>query len=133
MSLWLQSLTFSLNQSKNDFELKAKCILSHLSMDIPRSWWEQALVENNVRNSHAKLIHDLRNELLTTSESEPIGKIDTGLLIALAYIDKQGEFPKFGSSDSPYSVEEYLANAKKNFESRPELKKIANLIDNDQS
>ena len=63
MSLWLQSLSSSLYDAGDDPESRAKCILSYLSMDVPHSWWEQALERNSVRESHARILHDLRREL----------------------------------------------------------------------
>ena len=127
MSLWLQSLSFCLDNSEDNLESRAKCILSYLSMDIPRLWWEQALKTNNVQNSHAGILHDLRKELLKIPELD--GKIDSGLLIALAFMDKKGTKPAYGSVDSPYSIEEYLNKAKEIFISRPELNTLKQWID----
>ena len=128
MSLWLQSLSFCLYDSGDDLELRAKCIFSHLSMDVPRSWWEQALETNSIQNTHANILHDLQKELLNIPAL--VGKIDSGLLAALAFADKKGMKPTYGSADSLYSMEEYLDKAKEIFISRPEPSKLGKLIDN---
>ena len=128
MSLWLESLSLCLYDSENETELKAKCILSHLSMDIPRSWWEKALETNNIQDSHASILHDLLKDLLKISRLD--GEINSGILVALAFADKKGTDPTYGSVDSPYSIEEYLDKAKKILIDRPELSKLGILIDN---
>ena len=128
MSLWLESLSLCLYDSENETELKAKCILSHLSMDIPRSWWEKALETNNIQDSHASIIHDLLKNLLKIPRLDE--KINSGILVALAFADKKGTEPKYGSDDSPYSIEEYLDKAKEILIDRPELGELGRLIDN---
>jgi hypothetical protein len=128
MSLWLQSLSFCLNDSEDDPKSRAKCILSHLSMDIPRFWWEQALETNSIQNSHADILQDLKKELLNIPKL--VGKIDSDLLVALAFADKEGIEPKFGVTDSSFSVEEYLDEAKMVLTEKPELKMLARMIDN---
>ena len=119
MSLWLESLSLCLYDSENETELKAKCILSHLSMDIPRSWWEHALETNNIQDSHASILQDLLKDLLRIPRLA--GKINSGLLIALAFADKRKMKPKYGTVDSPYSIEEYLDKAKKILIDRPDV------------
>jgi hypothetical protein len=128
MSLWLQSLSFCLHDAEDDLELKAKCIFSYLSMDIPRFWWEQALKTNNIQSSYASIVYDLKKELL--NKPELVGKINSGLLVALAFADKEGTKASFGDIDSPYSIKEYLDKAKEILIERPELGKLGKLIDN---
>jgi hypothetical protein len=117
MSMWLESLSYCLYDAGDDLESQAKCILSYLSMDVPRSWWEQALETNSVRESHARILHDLRKELLQVPGLPE--NIDFGLLVALAYAD----------DDSPYSLMEYLDKAKEILAARPELERLGRLID----
>ena len=128
MSLWLQSLSFCLDDSEDDPKLIAKCILSHLSMDIPCSWWEGALETNNIQSSHADILQDLKKELLNIPEL--VGEIDSGLLVALAFADKKGTIPTYGTVNSQYSLKEYLDKAKKILIERPELVELGKLIDN---
>jgi len=63
MSLWYESLGLSLYDCGENLEQRARCILEHLSMDVPRSWWERALEEKTVTESHVDLLHDLYKEL----------------------------------------------------------------------
>jgi len=127
MSLWLQSLSYCLDDSGNNLESRAKCILSYLSMDIPRLWWEQALKTNSVDSSYADILHDLKKELMNIPKLA--GKIDSGLLVALAFADKKEMKPEYSSVDSPYSMEEYLDKAKEILVERPELIELGRLID----
>ena len=128
MSLWLQSLSYCLQDSGDNLESRAKCILSYLSMGTPRLWWEQALETNSIQTSHASILNDLKKELLEIPEL--IGKIDSGMLVALAFADKKGTKARFGNDDSPYSIEEYLDKAKDILIERPELYELGRLIDN---
>ena len=128
MSLWLENLSLCLYDSEEDLESRAKCILSYLSMDTPRLWWEQALETKNIQSSHAGILNDLKKELLNIPEL--VGKIDSCLLLALAFVDKKGMKPKYGNDDSPYSIEEYLDKAKEILIERPELCELGKLINN---
>lgn len=64
MSLWYESLGFSLYSCGQDQKERAKCILSYLSMPVPRTWWEGALRTVRVDETHASVHHTLRMELL---------------------------------------------------------------------
>jgi hypothetical protein len=129
MSMWLESLSYCLYDAGDDLELKAKCILSYLSMDVPRSWWGSALETNNIRRSHAEILHDLRKELLKIPGFPE--KIDFGLLVALAFADDEKEKagPGVGNFDNQYSLKEYLDKAKEILTARPELRRLGRLID----
>jgi hypothetical protein len=127
MSLWLESLSLCLYDYEDETESRAKCILSHLSMDIPRSWWEKALETNIIRDSHAIILNDLQKELLNIPSLDE--KINSGILVALAFADKKRMEPQYGSDDSLYSIEEYLDKAKEILIERPELGELGRLID----
>mgnify|MGYP000144441804 CR=1 FL=1 len=129
MSMWLEILSYCLYDAGDDLESQAKCILSYLSMDVPRSWWEQALETNSVRESHARILHDLRKELPQIPGL--FEKIDFGLLVALAFSDDDNDKreSKFGYNDSPYSLKEYLDKAKEILTARPELGRLGRMID----
>ena len=129
MSMWLESLSYCLYDAGDDLESQAKCILSYLSMDVPRSWWERALETNSVRESHASILHDLRKELPQIPGLPE--KIDFSLLVALAFADDDNDKreSKFGYDDSPYSLEEYLDKAREILVARPELGGLGRLID----
>ena len=130
MSLWLQSLSNCLYDFGDNLESMAKCIFSHLSMTVPRSWWEQALETNSMPSSYAHILHDLRKDLLNVPELG--GKIQFGLLVALAFADDDAgkKEPRFGTIDSQYSINEYLDKTREILIARPELGKLGKLIDN---
>jgi len=81
----------------------------------------------SVDSSYANILHDLKKELLNIQEL--VGKIDSVLLVALAFADKKGMKPEYGSIDSPYSMEEYLNKAREILIERPELIELGRLID----
>jgi len=129
MSMWLESLSYCLYDSGDNPESRAKCILSYLSMDVPRSWWEMALETNSVQSSYASILRDLRKELLRVPGLPE--KIDFSLLVALAFADddKEKRESKFGYDDSKYSLQEYLDKAREILLARPELGNLGKLID----
>jgi hypothetical protein len=128
MSLWLQSLDTCLYGCGEDLEGRAKCILAHLSMNVPRSWWEQALNTGKITGDYITLLRDLRNELLDIIKLPE--RTELGLLVALAFADEyvENEEAKYGTFDSQYSVEEYLTEAKKILTKRKDLQILAEKI-----
>ena len=130
MSMWLESLSYCLYDAGDDLESQAKCILSYLSMDVPRSWWERVLETNSIPISYASILRDLRKELLRVPGLPE--KINFNLLVALAFADDDREKveSRFGNLDSQYSLAEYLEKAREILMARPELGNLGKLIDN---
>ena len=128
MSLWLQSLDSCLYNCGEDLEERAKCILTHLSMEVPRSWWEHALEAGKIRGDYINLLCDLRNELIEIFKLHE--RVEFGLLVALAFADEhiENQEAKYGTFDSQYSVEEYLTKAKEILTKRKDLIKLAEKI-----
>lgn len=124
----MQSLSYCLDDSGDDLESRGKCILFHLSMDTPRLWWKQALETNNIRCSHANIINDLKKELLKIPELE--GKIDSCILVALAFEEEEAVNIRFDINDNSYSIKEYLDKANNILIKRPELGELGRMIDN---
>ena len=89
-------------------EQRAKCILAHLSMKVPRSWWEHALQTGSISDSYIHILYDLQKELMKISALSELPEF--GLLVALGFIDEHIEDQEliFGTVDSQYSIEEYL-------------------------
>jgi len=129
MSLWLQSLEWCLYDCEDNPGEKAKCILSHLSMGVPRSWWESALQTGSVSESYIHILHDLRGELMETSALSELPEF--GLLVALGFIDKhiKQEELRFGSVDSQFSIEEYISRAKIVLDKRNDLSILGKMIE----
>jgi len=129
MSLWYESLGLCLNDCGEDAGERARCILAHLSMDVPRSWWEHTLQTGSVPKSYANILHDLHEELSKTVEfSEGIG---FGLLVALAFADDDTDQqkPRFGTVYWECSAEQYLVKAKEILAKRPELGRLGQAIE----
>jgi len=129
MSLWYQSLSLCLDDCGEDAWKRARCILVHLSMGVPRSWWEHALQTGNVTKSYTNILQDLHEELVKTEEfTEDIG---FGLLVALAFADndKDERLPRFGTVNSKCSVEQYVSKAKEILAKRPELGRLGQAIE----
>jgi len=129
MSLWSESLYLHLNNCGDDPEKTTKCILAHLSMTVPRSWWEHALQTRSVPESYVRILQELREELLEVPAfAERVG---FALLVALAFADdniKKRE-PKFGAVHSQSSIEEYLSRAKKILTKRQDLSELGKMIE----
>ena len=126
MSLWSQSLSFCLCDCENQEE-RIQCVLSHLAMPVPRSWWEKCLHNKKAINSYAEVLKEICQEL----HNIPVLKrIDYSLLVALAFIDDEltDNQPKFGTIESQYSLDEYFKMAKKILAKKPELKNLGKMI-----
>jgi hypothetical protein len=136
LSLWYESLSQCLlncgqyygvnkNASRLIQEKQAKCILAHLSMEVPRSWWESALQDGNVPEN-VDLLRDLLTELKKIPDIAP--RVDYSLLIALAFYDKKENTQPIFDNDIQYSIEEYLTLAKQTLTKRNDLKKMGKII-----
>jgi hypothetical protein len=71
MSLCFESLAIGICDCGENKQARAKCILSHLSMPVPRSWWEHALKTGQVDETHASV---LRQSLAAVSNA--VGEAD---------------------------------------------------------
>lgn len=129
MSLWLQSLDLCLYDSGEDSEERAKCILAHLSMKVPRSWWEHALQTGSIPDSYIHILYDLQKELMKITALPELPEF--GLLVALGFIDEHIEDQEllFGTVYSQYSIEEYLSKAKGILNKRNDLCILGKMID----
>ena len=84
MSLWFESLSLGLYDYADNQKERARCIISHLSMRVPRSWWERALETSHVEETHASVICEMKEIL---SKIKGFEGINSGLLVALAFIE----------------------------------------------
>jgi hypothetical protein len=128
MSLWYESLAMGIYDCGENKQARAECILSHLSMPVPRSWWEDALKTGRVDETHASV---LRESLAALSSAVGPGEdLNCGLLVALAFVEK--EFNESGSktTNRPTTVEGYLIEARKVLAKRPDLARLGRLIGN---
>ena len=128
MSLWYESLSLALYDCGDNPVEKARCILSYLSMPVPRSWWEQALQTGDIRN-WASLLSELQMELSKSLDLHE--ELSPDLLVALAFIDDdepQNPSGRFDDTASKYTPDEYIAKAKKVLAKRPELAQVGSLI-----
>ena len=127
MSLWYESLDLCLYDCGESLEKRAKCILVHLSMPVPRSWWEHALRSGHVDDTITSILRDLRMELSKLVDfGEPVSY---GLLVALAFTDENPTESGLDGMNSQITVNDYLIKAKKVLAERPELAQLGSLID----
>jgi hypothetical protein len=132
MSLWYQSLSWAIEGAETP-EKKAGEILAHLSMSVPRSWWEKALMtsdaesHHSILRPHAALLHDLRSILTKLLDSEE--SIDSGLLIALAVTDMEDVRYGPDKGKTGAEIQDYLNKAKKLLEERPDIVELGKRVD----
>jgi hypothetical protein len=127
MSLWYESLAMGMYDCGGNKQARARCILSHLSLPVPRSWWERALKTGQIDKTHASV---LRESLAALSSAVWPGEdLNCGLLVALAFLEEP--FNESGSSatNRPTTVEGYLIEARKVLAERPDLARLGRLID----
>ena len=126
MSYRLESLLDCLNStSPEDQGWRVLSIFAHLSMDVPRSWWERSLNQANLREDHVRLLKDLFSEL----ENYPTlsGRINYSLLVAMAFLDDE-EKPSFGSVYSHHSLDEYITGAESVLAQRPDVRCLGEMV-----
>jgi hypothetical protein len=127
MSLWYESLAFSLYGCGENPKKRAKCILSYLSMPVPRSWWERALRTGYVDDTHASVLRELMVELSNLADLR--GVITSGLLVALAFVQEDSAGSRSHTIKGETTVEDYLIKAEKVLAERPDLAQLGRLID----
>ena len=94
MSLWYESLMGCLQGCGNDLEKKATCIVTYLSMPVPRSWWEQAMESGTLSDNYISILSDSLAELSQVARLK--GQLSYGLLIALAFTNDNAKEWSFG-------------------------------------
>lgn len=130
MSLWYQSLSYSLYGCGENQKERARCILSYLSMPVPRSWWENALRNGYVGDTCASLLYNLRVELSDILNNLRVEEVSSGLLVALAFVGVDDTTESgLATMNSQTNVEDYLFKAKEVLAKRPDLDQIGALID----
>jgi hypothetical protein len=88
MSLWYESLGMCFYGCDDSADLKprALCILAHLSMSVPRSWWDNALQTGKPLATHCDILQNLHDDLLKVPELR--GQINFPWLVSLAFTEK---------------------------------------------
>jgi hypothetical protein len=122
MSLWYESLAMGIHDCGEDKQAKARCILSHMSMPVPRSWWEDALKTGQVDENHASA---LRESLAALSRTVGPGEdLSRGLLVALAFVEELLNESGSNTTNRQPTVEDYLIEARKVLTERPDLARL---------
>jgi hypothetical protein len=126
MGLWYESFAIDFYDCGENKQARAKCILSYLSMPVPRSWWEHALKTGHVEETHASF---LRKSLAALSSAVGPGEdINCGLLVALAFSEEPSNESGLIDTNSQTTVEGYLIEARKVVAERPDLTRLGRLI-----
>jgi hypothetical protein len=128
MSLWSESLSLCLYDCGDDIEARAKCIVDHLSMEVPRSWWDTALKEGYIHDGYVEILQDSLQELRKLPNLKE--RVDYALLIALAFADHVREDPgsECGDVSSHYLLQEYITKAQQVLAKHHELSHLGELI-----
>lgn len=127
MSLWYESLALSLYDCGENQKERVRCILSYLSMPVPRGWWEHALRTGYVGDTYASLLRELREELSNLLNLREV--VSSGLLVALAFVGEGTTEFGLHTTNSQANVEDYLIKAKEVLAKRPDLAQLGTLID----
>ena len=126
MSLWYESLAMGIYDCGGNKQARARCILSHFSMPVPRFWWEHALKTGRVDKTHASV---LRESLAALSSAVGPGEnLNCGLLVALAFVEEAFNGSNSNAKNRPTTVEDYLIEARKVLAERPDLARLGRLI-----
>jgi hypothetical protein len=125
MSLWYESLAMGIYDCGENRQARAKCILSDLSMPVPRSWWERALKTGQVDETHASVLRESLAAL--SSAAEPGEDLDCGLLVALAFVEEPLNESGSNIPKSKTTVGGYLIEARKLLAERPDLARLGRL------
>lgn len=130
MSLWLDSLVFSLSGYDGGYDgpteiAKPAVIFDHLAMPVPRSWWEPYLRRGKPRKDHVQVLLDLFNALKEFPKLQ--GRINYSLLVAMAFLDEEAK-PSFGIQPNQQSIEEYIAAAEKVLAERPDVRRLGKVV-----
>jgi hypothetical protein len=126
MSLWYESLAMGIYDCGEDKQARAECILSHLSMPVPRAWWEDALKTGRVDETHASV---LRESLTALSSAVGPGEdLNCGLLVGLAFVEEPFNESGSNATNRATTVEDYLIEARKVLAERPDLVRLGRLI-----
>ena len=128
MSPWAESLSLSLYDCGDDLQARTKYIFAHLSMGVPRSWWVIVLEEDKIPKNHIQILNDLLKEVCRLPGMSE--QVDFAVLVAMAFVDDDVEMqePRFGDTNSPHSLFEYVTKAKVVLTDRSELISLAEKI-----
>ncbi len=117
MSLWYESLAMGIYDCGENKQARAKCTLSHLSMPVPRSWWERALKTGQVDETDASV---LRESLAALSSAVGPGEdLNCGLLVALAFVEEAFNESGSDATNRQTTVEGYLTSLSAVIQSHP--------------
>jgi hypothetical protein len=126
MSLWYESLAMGIYDCGGNKQARALCILSHFSMPVPRSWWEDVLKTGRVDETHVSV---LRESLAALSSAVgPEEDLNCGLLVALAFVEEPFNESGLKAINRQATVEGYLVKARKVLAERPDLARLGRLI-----
>jgi len=125
VSLWYESLAMGIYDCGGNKQARARCILSHFSMPVPRSWWEHALKTGQVDETHASVLRECLAALVNAVDFD----LNYGLLVALAFVEEPLNEPGSNTANGKITVEGYLVKAKRVLAERPDLARLERLID----
>jgi len=94
-------------------------VLRHLSMPVPRLWWESCLNNEKHINNYACVLAEVCKELLEIKKWN-----DYSLFVAIAFADMDYQEPY------QYSLNTYYHNARKVLKNQDEIKVLGERINN---
>jgi len=116
MSLWYESLGTCCHSAKNKTE-QIQETLRHLSMPVPKGWWQACLEDSNEIKNYSKILLEICGNITSLPNWN-----NFGLFVALAFSELEDITPL------KYSIEQYLHSAEEVLKNRPEVQNLGGKI-----
>ena len=117
MSLWYESLGTCYYDANDETE-KIQEILRHLSMPVPKAWWQACLENSKKISDFSNILLDICGDIISLPNWN-----NYGLFVALAFSELETITP------FKYSIEQYLHCAETVLKNQPEIKKLGRKVD----
>ena len=116
MSLWYESLGSSCQSTKNDTE-QIQELLRHLSMPVPKEWWQSCLDDKSQIENYSEYLLEFCDKITELQTWNHYG-----LFVALAFTGLDYITP------FQYSIDHYLNSAKDVLKNQPKIKGLGDRV-----
>lgn len=117
MSLWAESLSNSCITATDETS-KTQEILRHLSMEVPLSWWQQCINDENIIPQYAVIIFEICHDVIQLKKWN-----NYALFVALPFTELDNSHP------NNYSIKEYRIAANKILQNNSVVNSLGRKVD----